>query len=277
MNAVVARPVLASAAPNPSPPDDAKPTPIESLQEIVRPEDYPPEALARNQQGNVGIRIRVDETGAVRDCVVQESSGYASLDVQTCRLVWMRAKFRPARDTSGKPIAANTYAKIGWRIGKDAKLANSEPWSARVIVTYAPGKPVVCRFEYEGAARGLPKEVENCPTGAAAAKEFTADGISLIELISERGLTVGEKPKPHTGPNEEVISELVVETDVDAAGKLLSCKTVEKVGTPGKDVPVDLCSQLSKAYNPRTDAHGEPIPFAAYLYFATYARIYKAG
>src|SRR4051794_29076574 len=114
--------VLASAAPNPSPRDDAKPTPVESLQEIVRPEDYPPEALARNQQGNVGIRIRVDETGAVRDCVVQESSGYASLDVQTCRLVWMRAKFRPARDTSGKPIAANTYAKIGWRIGNDAKL-----------------------------------------------------------------------------------------------------------------------------------------------------------
>lgn len=68
-----------------------------SVQGLIREDDYPSEAIRKNEEGTVGVEITVDERGGVADCVVYQSSGSAALDTQTCRLMWLRARFVPAR------------------------------------------------------------------------------------------------------------------------------------------------------------------------------------
>ena len=117
---------------------------------IFTSDDYPPQSLDRDEEGIVGIVVKVDEHGGVSDCFVESSSGFAALDVQTCRLVWLRAKFKPAQDAKGMPIAGEVHTRISWRIGED--WTPSEPWASRMITTLGrDGKPLSCRVELEGA------------------------------------------------------------------------------------------------------------------------------
>lgn len=69
--------------------------------------DYPP-AIQRNwpRGGAIFLRLRVQPDGSVSQCDVMRSFGDAAADQWTCSLVSRRAAFRPATDSSGKPIAA---------------------------------------------------------------------------------------------------------------------------------------------------------------------------
>ena len=69
-----------------------------------------------DEQGTVDVLVKVDQTGRVADCTVEASSGSAALDVQTCRLFWLRAKFAPARDKAGKAVVSAYNRKITWRL-----------------------------------------------------------------------------------------------------------------------------------------------------------------
>jgi TonB family protein len=48
---------------------------------------YPPEALARGEQGVVGFRIALDARGRMKSCVVTARSGYPLQDRATCDLM----------------------------------------------------------------------------------------------------------------------------------------------------------------------------------------------
>jgi periplasmic protein TonB len=56
--------------------------------------------------GRVLIRVQVQVDGRATDCRVDQSSGNREIDQETCRLVTTRLRFRPARDTSGRPVVA---------------------------------------------------------------------------------------------------------------------------------------------------------------------------
>ncbi len=71
--------------------------------------DYPPDA--RGAQGSVSVHLDISANGLVTGCRVVGSSGNASLDSQTCRLIRKRFRYRPARDASGTAIPA----LVGWR------------------------------------------------------------------------------------------------------------------------------------------------------------------
>lgn len=68
-------------------------------------DDYPREALRRREQGTVTFSILVGPDGRVADCTVTGSSGSASLDAATCRILRERARYRPARDPQGNAVA----------------------------------------------------------------------------------------------------------------------------------------------------------------------------
>jgi TonB family protein len=74
--------------------------------ELMSFEDYPAEAAARGDQGRVIVGFEINAKGRVEDCVVQTSSGYASLDKIPCRLLERKARFRlPAQDEGvSKPV-----------------------------------------------------------------------------------------------------------------------------------------------------------------------------
>lgn len=69
--------------------------------------DYPIEIQrAWPKGGRIFVRVRVQPDGRVSQCDVMRSFGNAAADQWTCSLILQRARFRPATDVNGAPIAA---------------------------------------------------------------------------------------------------------------------------------------------------------------------------
>jgi TonB family protein len=77
---------------------------------------YPIDARRAHAQGRVLLRFKVDATGAVSDCGFAMSSGSKMLDDGSCRVLMKRAKYRPAIDIDGAPIASTMIVAVTWVI-----------------------------------------------------------------------------------------------------------------------------------------------------------------
>lgn len=84
------------------------------LGNIITDADYPPQALAARQEGNVHFAMEIDATGTMR-CRVTVSSGWPLLDAATCGLLQARAKFTPATDVEGNPTTDRRTGSYAWR------------------------------------------------------------------------------------------------------------------------------------------------------------------
>lgn len=80
--------------------------------------DYPSQALDEGRGGKTVVSLLIDEQGALKDCVVEQASGVATLDAQTCILFQKRAKFAAAKDKDGKPVKSNLTRSITWVYNK---------------------------------------------------------------------------------------------------------------------------------------------------------------
>lgn len=83
----------------------------------VSADDYPSQANIEGRDGSTGVSLLIDETGAIRDCIVESASGVATLDAQTCIVIRERAKFTPAKDAAGKPIRSRITYRFRWKSG----------------------------------------------------------------------------------------------------------------------------------------------------------------
>lgn len=70
----------------------------------IRDSDYPRDARDAGAQGTTAVAISVDARGRVAGCRVTGSSGNASLDAATCRLIARRFRFAPAHDEAGRAV-----------------------------------------------------------------------------------------------------------------------------------------------------------------------------
>jgi len=78
--------------------------------------DYPFQAIRENESGTTGFILMIDETGKLEDCMVEETSGIATLDAMACAVLVQRAKFTPALDTAGRPIRSVYVSRIHWKL-----------------------------------------------------------------------------------------------------------------------------------------------------------------
>lgn len=105
------------AVPVPQPPSKATAAAAKSGRAgWITTEDYPAAAIRAEAQGIVAISVAIDANGRVADCTVTRSSGNAQLDEATCRLYTRRARFTPARDDAGNPVAGTAVDRISWRL-----------------------------------------------------------------------------------------------------------------------------------------------------------------
>ena len=77
----------------------------------IRDRDYPREASRAKAGGEVEVRFTIEASGRVSGCRVTRSSGDASLDETTCRLIQDRFRFKPATNAAGDNVAS----QYGWR------------------------------------------------------------------------------------------------------------------------------------------------------------------
>jgi len=153
--------VLALAAD--SPPTGPVPPvrPSADLSALFGPRDYPLEAIRRAEHGDVGFRLVVGPNGRVTRCDILASSGSRALDEVTCRILRERARFRPARDSLGRPVADVVVSRVHWEMPQAAALATyiasgDYPMEAlrrrqqgRVefeLIIGADGRPADCRI-----------------------------------------------------------------------------------------------------------------------------------
>ena len=88
-----------------------------TIRNIFSSRDYPSDAMFNGQEGTGQFLLLVNEKGRVAGCHVLTASGAPALDVQGCYVIMERARFKPARDVSGKPIRdAVTTPPITWRL-----------------------------------------------------------------------------------------------------------------------------------------------------------------
>jgi outer membrane biosynthesis protein TonB len=89
-------------------------TPLKPLRDYFSDSDYPGQADREGDSGISSVVLMVDETGKPRDCLVEETSGIATLDAQTCAILLERAKFAPALDAAGKPARSVFTQRVKW-------------------------------------------------------------------------------------------------------------------------------------------------------------------
>ena len=96
--------------------------------------DYPRELGEAGFQGIVSVKFLVWSDGRVRDCEVTRSSGNATLDATTCRLIQRRFRYAPSRDADGRPVPA-------WLLENHEWVIVAEPGQRRQTVTDAGSPP----------------------------------------------------------------------------------------------------------------------------------------
>jgi len=118
-------PFVPTPVARPAPPAPPAPPPVRrvepqsvsgNLQGLFRESDYPSSALDNEEQGTVSVVLAIGPNGRVSNCSVAGSSGSRTLDSATCRVLTSRAKFTPARDSSGNPTGGTFRQRITWRL-----------------------------------------------------------------------------------------------------------------------------------------------------------------
>ena len=70
------------------------------------PNDYPTHLLLKGAQGLVHFRLMIGPDGQPTDCVIQRSTRPEGFDQAVCRALMRKARFTPALDAQGKPVAS---------------------------------------------------------------------------------------------------------------------------------------------------------------------------
>lgn len=81
--------------------------PVGNLAALFTSRAYPSVSYSRGNQGGVRVLLSIDRSGAVSDCRIIQGSGYPQLDQVPCKVYRNHARFHPALDAQGKPIAGS--------------------------------------------------------------------------------------------------------------------------------------------------------------------------
>lgn len=100
---------------------EADETPPRWLRGRLSDSDYPGDVGEAGLQGTVSVKFLVWTDGRVRRCEVTGSSGNATLDAPTCRLIQQRFRYRPSLDARGRPVPAWLIENHQWVIEGDGR------------------------------------------------------------------------------------------------------------------------------------------------------------
>lgn len=108
-----------------APPAPAAPAPVVSRvsqaasakgneSDWITNDDYPPRAITEEKEGTSVIGWTINTQGRVENCRTIQSSGSSDLDDAACRLLTRRARYTPAKDQDGNPIATTKSRRVKW-------------------------------------------------------------------------------------------------------------------------------------------------------------------
>ena len=89
-------------------------TPLGAPGTWVTTDDYRTSWINRELTGTARFDLSISPSGRVSACRITRSSGHSVLDEATCKLISARARFTPATDAAGKPVAGSYASSIRW-------------------------------------------------------------------------------------------------------------------------------------------------------------------
>ncbi len=192
----------------------------------ITADDYPPSAMHLGQSGTVAVQLSVDATGKAVRCTVTTSAS-AALDARTCEVMLLRARFVPATDAKGRPIASLVARRVNWALPQPTVVAWRPFWQSNRIVIGKDGIVRSCTTDRSEAIEG---QVDFCllpnrqsPMFDYFRSRYKGGTVTIlvrqdVEGVSPKGIDAAAT----TGavPPFRIIRE---EFSVDPAGKLIEC------------------------------------------------------
>jgi TonB family protein len=87
-----------------------------TLVSYVSDDDYPPKAMANNEQGTSVIRLTIEPDGKPSACGIVSSSGSRELDLYSCAIFVRRAQYEPAIGANGSAVRSVLITRLTWRL-----------------------------------------------------------------------------------------------------------------------------------------------------------------
>lgn len=237
--------------------------PIGSPGDWIGTDDYPAAALRFAMTGVTAFRLAVDATGKPSRCDVVASSGFDILDEATCQRLMTVARFRPARDSRGRPAEGSYSSRVRWTLPDQPRPATIEHLSSMILSIDQSGKLTSCRYvhhvpvEAQTSDDGLCEQAQDLQQealGRALRGMFEGPSAEIEVLMATaftsalRARAVAHKP----GYEQRALS--IHRLTVTKDGALTSCVFEEQRGTP--DLIWDACAE---AHDAKFD-----LPFAAF-------------
>lgn len=222
--------------------------------EIASAMDYPIEALRNSEEGEVRALLLVGPDGRVERCGVEASSGFGSLDTQTCNLLIAHAQFRPAEDRRGRPVEALYHQKIVWKLQQMNSAAEHDVATRTRVIVGADRSLRDCKSEIfiDGTWTHAPEQF---------CTDLTARDGGLIEDVAAKSrayepLVVFETwnvssaswqiPSVGRRPGEVLVGLRSASASYAADGSRTHCAPGESVGFP--DMGEDPCQVGSTSF-----------------------------
>lgn len=95
----------------------SSPVPLKSPGDWLRSGDYPAVMLSSGKSAVVRFRLIVDASGGVTGCSIPSSTKGEEFGKTTCNVLVKRARFTPAVDAGGKPVASYYVNSVTWLHG----------------------------------------------------------------------------------------------------------------------------------------------------------------
>lgn len=207
--------------------------PKADLVSLFSTDDYPLQSIRNAETGTVAVVVHVGRDGDLTDCIVERSSGHAALDAQTCRILWRRARFEPAKDKNGNPVESAVRQRIRWELPEPEPMPISS-WSMQLILEFVEGGGLIsCNVETTGALRQDPNLCRFfSQIFGSHLNRLRADaGYKQQRMIVETRLSPSTQVSITPPPNGmRLFARQVARLSVDEAGKPLSCHVIESEG-----------------------------------------------
>jgi TonB family protein len=124
------------------------PTIIDWSATQLRPDQYPAEAIAAREQGDVTVKLDVDKAGRVVTCMVSNSSKSKSLDARSCEIA-EKWTFYPGLDANGETTESQLGYSFNWNLPKKAAATGGDVAAVPVYATRP--RPAFNPFEKAGS------------------------------------------------------------------------------------------------------------------------------
>ena len=82
---------------------------------LISQDAFPAELRGQGIQTSVVVAVGVSPLGRATGCSIATSSGYEALDRLTCDIFMRRARFTPAVDATGQPVAGSMSRRVSWQ------------------------------------------------------------------------------------------------------------------------------------------------------------------